>query len=127
VSKKTEKKVGSRIRSLRTRKDLTQESLAYELGMSFGNLGKIERGEVDPNTETLYKIARVLKVDVTDFFTDGDAVAEPAEKTGFATKDDLRQTIREMESMIRSEMSKLREELALSKKKYVQPKRGSKG
>jgi transcriptional regulator with XRE-family HTH domain len=118
-----DKKIGQRIKTLRNTRNLTQEELADELGMSFGNLGKIERGEIDPNTETLQKVARVLKIHVAELFGESPGVAEPIEKLGFVTKDELRESIRHLENLIKAEMVKIREDLSiksgyeLSKKK----------
>ena len=43
------KKVGDTIRKYRQLAGLKQEDAAEEIGMSGGNLGKIERGEIDIN------------------------------------------------------------------------------
>ena len=56
--------VGTKIRKLRELQDLTQDSMATQLGMSQANYGKIERGETDITYSTLKKIAELLHVQV---------------------------------------------------------------
>ncbi|TAH14759.1 MAG: XRE family transcriptional regulator, partial [Runella slithyformis] len=54
----------TKIRKLRELQDLTQESVAAQLGMSQTNYGKIERGETDITYSNLKKIAECLNLDV---------------------------------------------------------------
>jgi transcriptional regulator with XRE-family HTH domain len=61
-------RVGEKIRQLRVLAGLSQENIAEEIGMSHGNFGKIERGEIDINTHHLFAVAKALKVDVTELF-----------------------------------------------------------
>jgi transcriptional regulator with XRE-family HTH domain len=104
--------IGQKIRQLRVLRGFTQEKLSHDIDMTSGNLGKIERAEIDPNTETLYKIARALKVEVAELFSEADLVAEPAEKAGFVTREELNETVRALEQLIRSELARLRSELS---------------
>lgn len=55
-------KLGQRISSLRKRKGLTLEKLAYEVGISKGNLSDIENGKRDPRYSTLKAIAEGLQI-----------------------------------------------------------------
>ena len=61
-------KIGEKIRQLRVLGGLSQENVAEEIGMSHGNYGKIERGEIDVSSTHLIQLAKVLKVNVSDFF-----------------------------------------------------------
>ncbi len=83
--------VGEKIRQLRLLAGLSQENIAEEIGMSHGNFGKIERGEIDINTQHLFAVAKALKVDVTDLFdfNNTNATKEIKNKFGFATKADI--------------------------------------
>ncbi len=65
MSQLTEK-LGMRIHKLRKEKGITLEHLAYENGMSKGNLSKIEKGLVDPQFTTLAKIAHGLGIKLKD-------------------------------------------------------------
>lgn len=60
--------VGRNIRRLRTSAGLTQEQLAGEADIAMRHLGRIERGEGNPTTELLGKLAAILKVHPKDFF-----------------------------------------------------------
>jgi len=69
--------VGSIVRSLsqviRARREtlgLTQETVAYEAGLSSRHLQKIERGIVDLKIQTLADIAPVLKTTPADLLAD---------------------------------------------------------
>jgi transcriptional regulator with XRE-family HTH domain len=63
------KRIGKKIRELREQTDLKQHHIAAKLGMSATNYAKIERGEVEISAIRLYKIARILKVEIGYFFT----------------------------------------------------------
>ena len=54
--------IGERIRKLRTEQKLSQEELAFASELHSAYIGKIERGEKCPTVETLYKIAKGLKL-----------------------------------------------------------------
>lgn len=62
------KKVGHNIKVERTKKDLTQEELAYAANISRSSMGLIERGESSPTIETVKLIADALKIDVYKLF-----------------------------------------------------------
>ena len=62
------KKVGHKIKAERTKKDLTQEELAYAANISRSSMGLIERGESSPTIETVKLIADALKIDVYKLF-----------------------------------------------------------
>lgn len=60
------KKIGKVIRKVRESKKITQEQLALNAGLNRAYIGYIERGERNPSTDTLVKIARALKVSPKD-------------------------------------------------------------
>ena len=62
------KKVCHKIKVERTKKDLTQEELAYAANISRSSMGLIERGESSPTIETVKLIADALKIDVYKLF-----------------------------------------------------------
>jgi len=62
------KKLGKKINLLRRDKKVTQEELALEAGLNRAYVGYIERGERQPSIETVYKIAKVLKVKLFELF-----------------------------------------------------------
>lgn len=62
------KKIGAKIREIREDKDITQEELAHKADLNRAYIGYIERGERNPSTETISKIAKALKVPMHKLF-----------------------------------------------------------
>lgn len=60
------KKIGKKIREIREEKGITQEKLALDAGLNRAYIGYIERGERNPSTQTLVKIAKALKTSPKD-------------------------------------------------------------
>ncbi len=65
--------IGQNIRRIRRSKDLTQENMAFELGITKSAYSKIERGETNPSVNRLFDISKILEVDITEFFHNTDA------------------------------------------------------
>lgn len=57
--------LGKRIAKLRSEKNITLEKLAYEVGISKGNLSDIENGRKNPTYLTLQKIADGLDLSLS--------------------------------------------------------------
>jgi transcriptional regulator with XRE-family HTH domain len=66
------KRFGKHLRKIRRAKDLTQEQLAEAVGITPEFLSNLERGVNGPSFDTLQKLADVLEVDVSEFFTPPD-------------------------------------------------------
>lgn len=62
------KSFGTRLRSIRRARDLSQEHFAEVLGVSVDFLSLIERGINSPSFNTLEQIATRLRVPVKDLF-----------------------------------------------------------
>jgi transcriptional regulator with XRE-family HTH domain len=60
--------LGRRIRQLRKIRTMTQEQLGEKAGVDYKYLGGIERGERNPSTENLAKIAKALGVKIHELF-----------------------------------------------------------
>jgi transcriptional regulator with XRE-family HTH domain len=56
------------IKNIRKDKGLSQESVAYDLGIDYSTYGKIERGRIGLSVERLDQIARILNVTVQDLY-----------------------------------------------------------
>jgi len=56
------KAFGKHLRKLRKEKGFTQESLAYKADLSLSQIGRIERGEINPTLCTLKFIAENLEL-----------------------------------------------------------------
>jgi transcriptional regulator with XRE-family HTH domain len=55
-------KFGSTVRELRKLKGLSQEKLAFEVGMDLTSINEIENGRRNPTLRTIIRIARALGV-----------------------------------------------------------------
>ena len=62
--------MGARIKALRKEKKYTLKQLAEETGLSIGFLSQLERGMSSIAVDSLAKIAQVLGVGLSTFFTD---------------------------------------------------------
>ena len=60
--------VGSRIRSLRKDRSLTQADLAARIGIQQSDLCRMENGEYKVSLETLFKILSIFEMNIADFF-----------------------------------------------------------
>jgi len=56
--------LGKKIQKQRKSLKLTQEDLAYKVGISRAYMGYIEQGRNAPSLEVLEKIARILKISI---------------------------------------------------------------
>lgn len=65
----------NRVRELRRQRDLTQEQVCAEVGISRWTLIRIEAGRVRPNSETMLALARVLDTDLNTLFMPEPATA----------------------------------------------------
>ena len=52
------------IKNIRKAKGVSQESIAYDLGIDYSTYGKIERGQIALTIDRLEKIAEILDVSV---------------------------------------------------------------
>lgn len=60
------RKIGIRIRIARLDKKISQEKLAEFADLNKNTIGSIERGEISPTIETLFKIATALDIELHD-------------------------------------------------------------
>jgi transcriptional regulator with XRE-family HTH domain len=118
--------ISYRIRKLREAKDLSQENVAFELGLSRSGYNKIETGATDPSAKRLLQIAEVLEVDVKEFFTDSKTPKtseEPKTQYGFATKSDFEELVNMIKEvtqevhLLKATVQKLEETKPKTKKK----------
>lgn len=64
----THLKLGQKIKQLRSELKLTQEELAFKVGVDRSYMGFVERGEKNPTLMTMMKIAVALKIPVKELF-----------------------------------------------------------
>lgn len=62
------KKLGSRIRDIRTSKKLSQMELAHKIGKDHPSINKLENGKVNPSYIFLLEVAIGLDVQIEEFF-----------------------------------------------------------
>lgn len=67
-----EEAVGTRVRALRKRLDMTVAELAGQAGLSAGMLSKIENGTISPSLSTLGALAKALNVSIASLFAESD-------------------------------------------------------
>lgn len=86
---------GSRIRDYRILKNLEQEQLASELGVTQQTVSNYEKGKTDPGIDTLEKICSILGITMMEFFAvDQDVSALPSDVYEFITQKDNQDLIR---------------------------------
>lgn len=66
---KINKQLGKRVKKLRRERKISQEALAEKAGIHRTYMGKIERGENNPPVHTVDRIAKALKVKISDLFS----------------------------------------------------------
>ena|SRR6478735_2343249 len=57
-----------RIKNVRRQKGISQESIAYDLGIDYSTYGKIERGHISLTVDRLQRISEVLQVTVQELY-----------------------------------------------------------
>ena len=55
-------KIGSKIRSIRVSKGLTIEQLAFDIGVEYTQLSRIERGKINTSVFQIFLISKALNV-----------------------------------------------------------------
>lgn len=63
--------LGQRIKKLRTKAHLTQQELAAIAGIHSSNIGRIEKGQIRPTADVLFKIASYFDIP-SDFLLTGE-------------------------------------------------------
>ena len=59
--------VGKRIKKWREKRGMSQEELAYKAGLYRTYVGHLENARYSPSAYVLYKIAKVLRVEISEF------------------------------------------------------------
>jgi transcriptional regulator with XRE-family HTH domain len=63
-------KFGSRVAELRKSRGLSQEKLAFEIGMDLTSVNEIERGKRNPTLRTVVKIAQAFGLRPAELLSD---------------------------------------------------------
>ena len=75
--------IGQRIRYYRTQQKISQEKLSEYSDLHPTYIGQIERGEKTPSIETLYKIAKGLRIPLSTLVEGIDNFAEPVDNFAY--------------------------------------------
>lgn len=62
------KSVGEKIKQRRLELDMSQEILSFDANIPRNQVGRIERGEINTSIRTLYKICKVLDINIGQLF-----------------------------------------------------------
>jgi transcriptional regulator with XRE-family HTH domain len=63
------KKIGLKIKQLRTEKGVSQLALGVEIDVEKSNISRMESGRVNPRIFTLYKVANALEIPLADLLS----------------------------------------------------------
>ena len=74
--------LGRTIRILRNNRDLTQQELSYQTGISAPHISSIERGMRHPSLEYAIRIAEALGVNI-GYFADSGEITSLPDDTGY--------------------------------------------
>ncbi len=67
-AEKIDIEIGKTIKKLRKLRGFSQEKIANDLGVSFQQIQKYERGVNRVSASRMYILAKILQVDINDFF-----------------------------------------------------------
>jgi transcriptional regulator with XRE-family HTH domain len=81
---------GKQLQRLRTRRGLTQEQLAVKAGLVRVYVTKLEQGEHDPTLTMLVRLAKALRVSVTELLGESVSASQwwQVGEARFATRED---------------------------------------
>lgn len=63
-------KIGTRLRDLRLDKKMTIEKVALLADMEYTQLSRIELGIINTSLFQIYKLSKILEINMSDIFTD---------------------------------------------------------
>lgn len=88
------KEIGTRIRTMRKSRGMTQEDLARAIGQSASSITMYETGRREPDFETLEALADVFNVPMVSF-VDGSGVVSVGHSEDETQSDDFRLFVRD--------------------------------
>lgn len=75
--------IGEKIKTLRKQMKLTQKELAHKIGVTASTITKYEIGQLEPNLETLNRIADTFNISISDLIENDNSKREFSSITGF--------------------------------------------
>ena len=116
---KSNNRIGQKIRRIREYRDLSQDSVAMEMGMSPSGYSRIERDEVSVTVDKLARLADILKVSLIDLVSPEESIVfnnyGTAKDQSFSTingstdTEKIEQLYKEQINLLQQEVSYLRE------------------
>jgi transcriptional regulator with XRE-family HTH domain len=87
---------GKQLQRLRIRRGLTQEQLGVTAGLSRTFLGRLELGQHDPSLSTLVRLAKALRVSVTELLGESVSASQwwQVGEVRFSTREDAEEHAR---------------------------------
>lgn len=79
--KELDKRIGIKLKNLRTQSGYTMREVADKVGIHFTYVGKIENGKI-PNLEILEKLCNVYGIEMSSLFGDGVEVPKQLQDIG---------------------------------------------
>jgi len=86
-------RLGARVRKLRLDEGKTQEEVGERAGLSYKQIGEIERGTANPELDTLEKLAKGLGVQLAELFGPAGELAYKETETETAFVRELRASL----------------------------------
>jgi transcriptional regulator with XRE-family HTH domain len=62
------KAFGENLKRIRTKKGVAQEDLAYDAGIAYTTINKIEKGQLNTGISTVFEIAKALNIAPKELF-----------------------------------------------------------
>jgi XRE family transcriptional regulator, regulator of sulfur utilization len=92
---------GQQLQRLRTRRGLTQEQLALKAGLVRVYVSKLEQGEHDPTLTMLVRLAKALRVSVTELLAESVSASQwwQVGENRFATREEAEDHARTLSEM----------------------------
>jgi transcriptional regulator with XRE-family HTH domain len=92
---------GQQLQRLRTRRGLTQEQLALKAGLVRVYVSKLEQGEHDPTLTMLVRLAKALRVSVTELLGESVSASQwwQVGEARFATREEAEDHARTLSEM----------------------------
>jgi transcriptional regulator with XRE-family HTH domain len=92
--------IGNRIRRERLMRNLKQEQVAEELGMSAGNYGKIERGDISISISQLERLAAVFQLSLAELVIDSQKQPEESPGYGYVPYSEFQALVHDFRALV---------------------------
>lgn len=108
--------VGYKIRKIRELKNLTQEHVAEQLGISQASYSKLESGEVEINASRIEKVAELFKMKPEEIYAfDENIVFNHCQNHGFGFNSTIHNTSSNERDLYEARIKELQEQIVFLK------------